>query len=60
MDEHNSFTTKNYVPIQILHVHNQKVCVNWNMTCSSSRGMFPLEIETIRGYTFSILSPPIF
>jgi hypothetical protein len=46
-DEHNMFTTKNYVSIQILLVHNQEVCVNQNTTYSSPRGMFALGIETI-------------
>jgi hypothetical protein len=46
-DEHNLFTTKNYVSIQTLHVYNREVCVNQNTTCSSLRGMFPLGIETI-------------
>jgi hypothetical protein len=27
-DEHNLFITKSYVLIQILPIHNQKVCVN--------------------------------
>jgi hypothetical protein len=66
-DEHNLFTTKNYVSIQTLHVYNWEVCVNWNTTClqsrgmcqskhhiSSLRGMFSLGIETIWGCTFSI------
>jgi len=38
-DEHNLFTTKNYVLIQTLHVHNQELCVHPNYTCSQSRGM---------------------
>jgi hypothetical protein len=38
-DEHNLFTTKNYVSIQTLHVYNWEVCVNWNTTCLQSRGM---------------------
>jgi hypothetical protein len=46
-DEHNMFTTKNYVSIQTLLVHNREVCVNQNTTYSSPRGMFPLGIETI-------------
>jgi hypothetical protein len=45
--EHNMFTTKNYVSIQLLLVHNREVCVNQNTTYSFPRGMFPLRIETI-------------
>jgi hypothetical protein len=48
------FTTKSYVSIQILPLHNQEVCVNWNTTCSSLRGMFPLGLKTIWDPTFSI------
>jgi hypothetical protein len=39
---------------KLYHFHNQKVCVNKNITCSSPRGMFPLGIETIWKHTFSI------
>ncbi len=54
-DEHNMFTTKSYVSIQTLPIHNWKVCVNWNITYSFPRGMFPLGIETLlRARTFSI------
>ncbi len=53
-DEHHFVTTKNYVPIQIVLVHNQEVGVNWNTTCSFPKGIFPLGIETIWGHTFSI------
>jgi hypothetical protein len=59
-NEHNLFTTKNYVSIQILHVHNWKVCVNQNVTYSFPKGMLPLGIETMEGYTFSIFFPPFF
>jgi hypothetical protein len=38
-DEGNLFITNNYVSIQTLLVHNQKVCVNWNTTCSSLKSM---------------------
>jgi hypothetical protein len=57
-NEHNLFITKNDVLIQILHVHNWKVCVNQNMTYSFPKGMLPLGIETIEGYPFSIFFPP--
>jgi hypothetical protein len=53
-DEQNLFTTKSYVLIQTQPLHNQEICVNWNTACSSLRGMFPLGIETIWDYTFSI------
>jgi hypothetical protein len=52
--EQNLFTTKNYVSIQTLFVHNWKVCVNWNTTCSSPRSMFPLGIDIVWHRTFSI------
>jgi hypothetical protein len=45
--EQNLFTTKNYVLIQTLSIHNQEVCVNQNTTCSSPRSMFPLGIEIV-------------
>jgi hypothetical protein len=59
-DEGNFFTTKNYVSIQILPLHNRDVCVNQNTTCSSPKIMFPLGIETIWGHTFFVPFWPIF
>ncbi len=41
-DEQNLFTTKNYVAIQTLLIHNQEICVNQNTTCLFPKGMFPL------------------
>jgi hypothetical protein len=58
--EQNLFTTKNYVLIQTLSIHNQEVCVNQNTTCSSPRSMFPLGIEIVWDHTFSIPFQPIF
>jgi hypothetical protein len=46
-DKQTSFTTKNYVSIQTLTLHNCEICVNWNTTCSFPRGMIPLRIGTI-------------
>jgi hypothetical protein len=54
------FTTKSYVSIQTLPLHNWEICVNWNTTYSSPRGMFPLGIETIWDHTFLIPFQPIF
>jgi hypothetical protein len=41
------FTTKSYVLIQTLPLHNQELRVNRNTTCSSLIGMFPLGIEIV-------------
>jgi len=53
-DEQNIFTTKSYVSIQTLFIHNREICVNQNTICSFPKGMFPLRIKTIRDYTLFI------
>jgi hypothetical protein len=59
-DKQTLFTTKNYVSIQTLTLHNSEICVNQNTACSSPRGMISLRIGTIWDHTFFIPSQPIF
>jgi hypothetical protein len=60
IDEQNLFTTKSYVSIHTLSLHNRKVSINQNTAYSFLRGMFPLGIETILDCTFSIPFQAIF
>jgi len=60
INEQNLFTTKSYVLIQTLPLHNWKVSINRNTTYSSLKGMFPLRIEIVLDRTFSILFQTIF
>jgi len=55
-DKQTLFTTKNYVSIQTLTLHNCEISVNRNTTCSSPRGMIPIRIGTIYDCTFFIPS----
>jgi hypothetical protein len=54
INEYNLFTIESYVSIQVLPFHNREVCVNWNTTYSSPKGMFPLGIKIIWDCTFFI------
>jgi hypothetical protein len=61
-DEHNMFTTKSYVSIQTLPIHNRKVCVNPKHHLFISKRYVPIRNwnTTMKPHIFYLIKHPTF
>jgi hypothetical protein len=59
-NEGNMFTTRSYVSIQILPIHNWEVCVNPNSTYSQLRGMCQSKHQMFISKRYVLIKTPFF